>query len=164
MKKQKGIVLVMALVFLVIMTLLGTAVMSDTALQEKMAGNLQDRSVAVQASYSSLAACESWVIGWATLPTFDPTNGTDGLHLPSPTIPVYDPDSSVWESTDVVVYDTLETALNLPDQPVCVIEHLGTFDTAVPPNPPAFKDFIRISAKGYGRNNATYFSQSVVEK
>ena len=167
MKKQEGFVLITAMVFLLVMTLLGTSVMSSTALEEKMAGNYSDRNVAIQASYSALAACEKVVENWVAAPVpFDPTNGTDGLHLPDITNPnhIYDPDSPNWESTDVIVYDTLSAPLDLPDQPVCIIEHLGTVNTATPPAPPVMKDNFRISAKGYGRNNSVYFSQSVLVK
>ena len=83
MKKQEGFVLITAMVFLLVMTLLGTSVMSSTALEEKMAGSYSDRNVAIQASYWALAACESLVDGWAVIPFFDPTTGVAGLHLPS---------------------------------------------------------------------------------
>ena len=166
MKKQEGFVLITAMVFLLVMTLLGTSVMSSTALEEKMAGSYSDRNVAIQASYSALAACESLVDGWAVIPFFDPTNGVDGLHLPSITNPnhIYDPDNPNWGSTDVIEYDTLATALDLPYQPVCIIEHLGTVNTAVPPAPPVMKNKSRISAMGEGRNGAIYFSQLMLVK
>ena len=56
MKKQEGFVLITAMVFLLVMTLLGTSVMSSTTLEERMAGSFSDRNVAIQASYSALAA------------------------------------------------------------------------------------------------------------
>lgn len=165
MKKQEGFVLITAMVFLLVMTLLGTSVMSNTTLEEKMAGNFSDLNVAFQASESALAACEKVVEGWVVAPVpFDPTNGTDGLHLPSATLPIFDPTNSNWQSTDVIEYDTLATALDLPYQPVCIIEHLGTVNTAIPPLPPVMKDNFRISAMGEGWNNSVYFSQSVLVK
>lgn len=166
MKKQKGFVLVMAMIFLMILTILGVTVLRNTALEEKMAGNFSDLNVALQASESALAACESLVAGWAVAPVpFDTTNVVDGFHLPSLTAPwIYDPDSTVWESTDVIVYDTLSVPLDLPDQPMCIIEHLGTVNTTIPPAVPVMKDNFRISAKGYGWNNSVHFSQLVMEK
>lgn len=168
MKKQKGAVLIVAMVFLLIMTLLGTTVMSNTMLEEKMAGSFQDVNTALQASYSALAACEKLVDDWVVAPVpFDPTNGTDGLHLPSAATPIYDSNNSNWESTDVIEYDTLQAALDLPDQPVCIIEHLGTVNIAPvtsPPTLPIWKNNFRISAKGYGRNGGIHFSQSVLVK
>lgn len=165
MKRQRGFVLVVAMVFLLIMTLLGTTIMANTVLEERMAGNFSDSNTALQSSESALAACEDLIIGWVAEPIpFDPTNYTDGFHLPSLTVPIYSPNNSVWESTDVIEYDTLEAPLNLPDQPVCIIEHLGTVNIAVPPAPPVLKNNFRVSAKGYGRNGAIYFSQSVMQR
>lgn len=165
MKKQKGFVLITAMVFLLVMTLLGTSVMSGTTLEEKMSGSFADRNIAIQASYSALAACEKVVEGWVGAPVpFDPTNGTDGLHLPSTTLPIFDPSNSNWQSTDVIEYDTLATALDIPYQPVCIIEHLGTVNTAIPPLPPVMKNNFRISAMGEGWNGSVYYTQSVLVK
>jgi len=165
MKKQKGFVLITAMVFLLVMTLLGTSVMSGTVLEERMSGSFADRNIAIQASYSSLAACEQVVEGWVAAPVpFDPTNGTDGLHLPSATLPIFDPSNSNWQSTDVIEYNNLMPALNLPYQPVCIIEHLGTVNTTIPPLPPVMKDSFRVSAMGEGWNGAVYYTQSVLVK
>lgn len=52
--RQKGAVLVMALVILVVLTILGVTVMNTTSLGEKMAGNLQEATRAFQASESGV--------------------------------------------------------------------------------------------------------------
>jgi len=51
---QRGVVLVTALVFLVILTLLGITSMSTNILEEKMAANSQDINRAFQAAESSI--------------------------------------------------------------------------------------------------------------
>ncbi len=53
---QRGAVLVTALVFLVILTLLGITSMSTNTLEERMAGNFQDANRAFQAAESGLSA------------------------------------------------------------------------------------------------------------
>lgn len=53
---QRGAVLVTALVFLVILTLLGITSMSTNTLEERMAGNSQDANRAFQAAESGLSA------------------------------------------------------------------------------------------------------------
>ncbi len=53
---QRGAVLVTALVFLVILTLLGITSMSTNTLEERMAGNAQDANRAFQAAESGLRA------------------------------------------------------------------------------------------------------------
>lgn len=59
---QHGIVLVTALVFLLLLTMLATGSMRDTTLQERMAGNLRDRSLALQAAALSatLESAHDW--------------------------------------------------------------------------------------------------------
>jgi len=52
--KQQGVVLVTALVFLVILTLLGISSMSTNTLEERMAANVQDINRAFQAAESGV--------------------------------------------------------------------------------------------------------------
>lgn len=60
---QHGIVLITALVFLLLLTMLATGSMRDTTLQERMAGNLRDRSLALQAAEAALREAETWLLG-----------------------------------------------------------------------------------------------------
>jgi type IV pilus assembly protein PilX len=64
---QRGIVLVMVLMFLVVLTLLGMAAMRGTLLEERMAGNSRDRDLAFQSSEAALRAGEA-VLAGAVLP------------------------------------------------------------------------------------------------
>ena len=59
---QRGSALIISLVFLVIMTLIAVSSMRDTTLQERMAGNLRDRSLAFQAAEASLRDGEDWLL------------------------------------------------------------------------------------------------------
>jgi len=54
MSRERGMVLVMALVILLILTILGVTAMSTSGLQEKMAGNAQEQTQAFQAAESGL--------------------------------------------------------------------------------------------------------------
>lgn len=74
MQRQRGAALVVALVFLLIMTVLGVTSMSSTTLQERMAGNLRDNNLAFQAAESALRDGED-VLQNATLPVFNGSNG-----------------------------------------------------------------------------------------
>ncbi len=58
---QTGLVLPLVLIFLVIMMLLGTAVIRNVSLEEKMAGNLRNRNLAFQAAEQALRHCETSV-------------------------------------------------------------------------------------------------------
>ncbi|MBK1701537.1 pilus assembly PilX family protein [Thiococcus pfennigii] len=59
--RQAGAALVIALVFLLLMTILGVSSMQGTALQERMAGNQRDRNQAFQAAEAGLRAGEIYV-------------------------------------------------------------------------------------------------------
>lgn len=58
---QKGAVLIIALIMLLLLTVIGLASMRGTSLQESMSGNLRDSSLALQASEASLRKGEAEV-------------------------------------------------------------------------------------------------------
>lgn len=73
LKNQRGVSLLIVLLLLLIMTLLGLAGLRSTIMQEKMSGNLLDRSVAFQSAESAIREAEGIL---ATLPTpVFPTSG-----------------------------------------------------------------------------------------
>ena len=61
-KPQQGAVLVVALLFLVILTLLGTTVAQMSSLEERMSRNMRDRSIAMQAAELALRDAERDVL------------------------------------------------------------------------------------------------------
>lgn len=73
---QRGAVLITGLIFLVVLTLLGTTALQGTILEEKMAGNLRDETLAFQAAEAALRSGERF-LEQVTLPEF---NGADGLY------------------------------------------------------------------------------------
>lgn len=73
---QRGAVLITGLIFLVVLTLLGTTALQGTLLEEKMAGNLRDETLAFQAAEAALRSGERF-LEQVTLPEF---NGSDGLY------------------------------------------------------------------------------------
>lgn len=58
---QRGAVLGIGLLFLLVLTLLGTALMQSTTMQERMAGGVQDRNRALQAAETALNVAEAWI-------------------------------------------------------------------------------------------------------
>lgn len=77
--REAGAALFISLVFLFTLTVIGLAGMQNTVLQEKMAGNLRDRSLAFQAADSALRVAEAWLTNTATL-AFDCSSENDGLY------------------------------------------------------------------------------------
>lgn len=74
-KKQKGAVLLVALVMILLMTLIGVSAMRGSNLQEMMIGNFRDKQVSFQAAEAALREAES-TLGGVTIP---PTTGA-GIH------------------------------------------------------------------------------------
>lgn len=169
--KQFGVALVMALVFLVILTILGIAAMSSTNLQEKMAGNQKDRNLAFQAAETALIKGEYWIGSQTAMPIFDDTATSDGLHHPSTTsTPKWDDSTSsnVWTGNDNVSYSGLS---RVSSQPKYIIEDLGEIQDsggslALPNNYKSTgKNLFRITARGKGGTDAaTAMVQSTYEK
>jgi type IV pilus assembly protein PilX len=59
--RQRGVALVVGLVFLLITTLMAVTAMSGVIMQERMAGNLKNASVAQAGAESALRAGENWL-------------------------------------------------------------------------------------------------------
>jgi len=60
-RQQRGAVLVVGLLLLVILTVLSTAATQSTVLQERMAGNDRDRNLAFQAAEAALRDAEAYI-------------------------------------------------------------------------------------------------------
>lgn len=61
-QRQEGAVLIVALIMLLLLTIIGLSSMRGTSLQESMAGNMRDGSLALQASEAALRKGEDTVI------------------------------------------------------------------------------------------------------
>ena len=72
--RQSGVTLVMTLIFLIVLSMLGTWAASNNVLQERMAGNTRNRDVALQAAEAALRDAELTIGTWRTQ-TFDGTHG-----------------------------------------------------------------------------------------
>ncbi|MCO6440677.1 MAG: pilus assembly protein PilZ [Nitrococcus mobilis] len=60
---QRGSVLIVSLLFLLVLTLIGITSMQGVSLEEKMAGNARGGTLAFQAAEAALRDGESWVMG-----------------------------------------------------------------------------------------------------
>ncbi len=66
--KQRGAILVFCLVFLAILTVMGTSGMETTILEERMSSNMRDYNLAFQSAESALKNAEAWLVLQTTLP------------------------------------------------------------------------------------------------
>lgn len=60
-QKQRGAVLVVSLVILLVLTILGVSVMSTTTLEEKMAAAARNKDLAFQAAETAIREAEIWL-------------------------------------------------------------------------------------------------------
>lgn len=158
-RSQHGAVLIVALVLLLVLTILGTAGIQDTAMEERMAGNFRDHSAALQAAESALRNGEIEV-GSSTAfsgMTFTAL-GTSGLydvaartHSVDPTDPT---SATVWSSVDATILDKANTLLNA--DPDYYIEQLPEIELPASDLTVGFQDttprvqYYRVTGRGTG--------------
>lgn len=131
--RQSGMSLFPALMFLLVLSVLGVAALNSTLLQEKMAGNTKDTNVAFQAAEAGLRDAEADVVKNIVPTTLFTSSCTNGLCTPPSTWPT--PSSTDiskaidWgDSAKTRAYGSQTTAPALSDvaaQPVYVIEKLS---------------------------------------
>ena len=163
---QSGMVLVISLIMLLLLTLIGVTAMQTTTLEEKMAGNLRDKSLAFQAAESALRAAENSLNPPAVLPTFTAA-GTGGFYLDNnPTTPNPIPTASAiltdsfWTSNPVA-RSTVAGLGNGIAAPVYIIQKLAATWCIPPcsgPLPSPYK--ITVRATG-GSSNTVVIVQSI---
>jgi type IV pilus assembly protein PilX len=73
--RQRGAVLVVSLLILLIMTMIGVSSLQSSAIEEKMASNSRDRSVGFQSAEVALREAEDFVESLVTTGSFDDTGG-----------------------------------------------------------------------------------------
>jgi type IV pilus assembly protein PilX len=94
-QRERGAVLIVSLIMLLVVTLIAVSSMQGTVMEEKMAGNTRDRNLAFQTAESSLREAETYVEGLASMGTF---NGSGGLYGLTDLEPYY-ADSTTWSDT-----------------------------------------------------------------
>lgn len=77
---QRGVALIVSLILLLVITLMSLAGMQSTTLQERMSGNMYDRSIAMQAAEAALRAAEAAI-------SADPDIGVNCVANPCNIIP-----------------------------------------------------------------------------
>jgi type IV pilus assembly protein PilX len=131
---QRGFVLIVALVLLLVLTILGLAAAQSTSLEERMAGNARNRDLAFQAAEAGLRAAESCLnTGMSICTSFSNNAGGtyefDPNNPPAPstqTTPLWEV-NGFWSNPAYVLNYTTITGSSLPDvvtQPEVIIEQL----------------------------------------
>lgn len=86
--RQKGIVLVVGLVFLLVLTIIGVTSLRTTTLEQRMAGNMQQKTVAFQDAEAKIALVINGLNGnTSTLNTNDSCDSLNPDAYPDPVNP-----------------------------------------------------------------------------
>ncbi|HKJ07798.1 MAG TPA: PilX N-terminal domain-containing pilus assembly protein [Gammaproteobacteria bacterium] len=169
---QRGSVLVVSLLILLVMTLIGVTAMNTSTLEQKMAYNFRDHQTAFQAAEAALRDGEAFVEANSLGPSDFSAACTNGLCTEaSGTTPVwFDQTIKVWSTANLHRTATY-TAPEVLQKPIYIVEWLGYVFPAgyVPPpgtNPgPGDPEMFRITALATGgTTQARVMLQSTYEK
>lgn len=155
LNKQKGVVLIVSLVMLLLLTLIGITGAQVTSLEEKMAGNSRDQNIAFQAAESTLLVAEEFIMANPINGTYTAVadDNTDGL------LTVVDPEpdyflANTWASNSVETPASfggnVNNSLTSISNPRYIIQRMGLVPGRSPPES-AFK----ITARAQGLNPGT---------
>lgn len=170
-QRGRGFSLVVVLILLIVMSVLGIAVLRSSAMQERMSGNLRDRSLAFQAAEVALRFAQAQL---ATTPTEDnPANADWDTLVPTAThcsrLGICPTGANpVWQAGPVLGANRGD----IPDTPTQYwIEYLGT-GPAEPdkcnivkgsaPPPDCFRPMFRITARSRAVGRAEVVLQANV--
>ncbi|WP_303808358.1 pilus assembly PilX family protein [Aeromonas rivipollensis] len=145
--RQRGMVLILSLIFLTVVSLLAMAAMRGGVLQEKMAGNYQESLQALQAAEAALRGAERYIEGG----TAGPFNNSEGLYELVDT--AMDPLASTtsWRSHNTGGQGpSPEYFIELLPYTQSLNENLAADE------PQGERRLYRITARGYGLSNESF--------
>ena len=137
--RQRGAVLAVTLMILLVVTLLTVSNMQSSVLEEKMAGNNSDRNVAFQAAESGLREAEVFVENIVSLGDFQGGAGLFGRTDDEPSF--YN--SGTW--SDAAYHVVAETDLGSYERPRYFIKNMTTVQGSTG----------ALNMSGYGDNKGT---------
>ena len=119
-RQQRGVVLFMSLIMLMVMTLIGVTGMQNSSMEEKMVANVRDSDLSFQAAEAALREAET-SLQVAVLKEFDGSN--TGLYQPTTrgTDQLWDLDST-WSAGGSLAYSGTLAYVSAP--PRYIIEEL----------------------------------------
>ena len=164
--RQRGASLVIALMFLIVLTILGLVSVRSSTLQERMAGNDRDRAIAFEAAEAALRDAEVDIL--ANLTPADPFDAacTAGLCTPA-TVATPNWRQVAWDDADSRAYGAASGAGDYPiddvaQPPRYIVELLpdlpsgaGNSLNANARSSTSGGTAYRITARGWGRRDTT---------
>jgi len=121
-QRQKGAVLIIALVMLLLITMASIATIRATTMDERMAGNSRDRDKALQAAEAAVRTCLKQL-------TVDVPSSFSGPILAPTTSGSQNWDLSAnWQGGASNSVEVVMTGAGLANNPRCMVERIGTGD------------------------------------
>ena len=167
-RRQRGAILVFCLVFLSILTVIGTSGMETTVLEERMSSNMRDYTLAFQSAESSLKNAEAWLIAQSLLPITS-TNGSTRVWSEDSMDPSATDGKYWWDHANIDAAwwaanaDAIAGVAGVAAQPSYIIEEYRTVDNgeSLEFGSTRSRTFHRITGRGVGVNpNTTVRVQS----
>lgn len=155
-KVQRGVVLIVAMIMLIVVSLLAVTSMRNSASTEALAGNVRTTELATQAAEIALRHCESSVVELVTVAAGGTSTGyvttmTSANILPSST-PARWQNTSTWDSATTMTFVIPTTVLGgtstYKRPPECMVETLPVM-TAGSSSVSSTSSFV-ITARGFG--------------
>ncbi len=170
---QKGVVLAMVLIFLVILMALGIAAVRNATLEERMAGNFRSQQLAFQAAEQALRFCENYIQAGSAIALAAGVR----FHDPGPISGGTNDGKNYWEVESFWKDDAFSTQspvlpalvvqnLNaisdpLDARPRCMVEQMDALFSPLSPDEKDAKSQFRITARGVGsHSNSVVLLQS----
>lgn len=180
---QSGVALVVALIFLVILTLLGIAAFGNNALQTRMAFGIGEANVAFQSTETALSAGENWLALQGVQPLPDCSSNCAGSpsiwNRPSTNPPVTKDQllSETWWTANgrmygftsldgaASSYDSTQAFTTDADSPRYVVEYLGVDPTSsLKVGVPTYRIYdFQVTARGFGSQGATGPTRTITQ-
>ena len=152
--RERGAVLVTAMLLLLVLTVIGVTVMQMSRMQERMAGNSRDVNLAFQAAEGALRNGELYIGDQDTRPLPCANGDCDSKVWVEGSADgaVANKDAEWWEENGEA-FD-LETIAGLAEEPQAVIEELGFVRTdggvVMGQDPPDGRDFYQVTSRSTG--------------
>jgi type IV pilus assembly protein PilX len=170
-QRERGAVLIVALMFLVVLTLLGLSTMTTTTLEEKISGNARDYNVALQAVEATLRDAENDINKNGTSSRSTSAFAFTSACPAGLCKPAADTDQTYmtadWSSasTTTAKYGAWTSAAAIPSvatQPRYLMELLTGGAPIVGQSVPG--NWVRITARGWGINSNTQVTLQTIFK
>jgi type IV pilus assembly protein PilX len=125
-KQQSGAILIVSMLLLLVLTVLGVVMMQTTRMQERMAGNTRDLSMALQGAEAGLRIGEN-VIGQAvTQPAATSTVGSAVFSQGALPLEIGQPGQFSWDTTHAKAATAMSpTVSGLASTPLYTVEELA---------------------------------------